>query len=126
MTSTPTPALEPTEVQTRDRGRRLLWAVGQPDEEGFQAYAELRVLHFATPRYGYLVTPRRARIQRRGDLTCEDMSLLGRTEERIAWVAAKRFAAARMRRVLDAALVEVRERFAAGDAVIGSYWLDAE
>jgi hypothetical protein len=128
MTTTPntppTPAqtsageLAEPRIERRTRSVRALWPVGQPDEQGFQAYAALAVTHFGTPRYEYTVVLRRVEIKAEPWGVTERLLLTGGAQLRVESVAARRYSGRRIEELPAAGLRTVRTRYRDQDTAV--------
>ncbi len=116
MTSTAPRALpDPIEEAYTSRGRRLLWPVGEADDEGYQTYAALHVSHYGRPTYSYTARLGPAKVRRSGGVVTEEVSVFGRAGIQIAREPAMRFSTKALTKVLAAARAEVEQRYAEGD-----------
>lgn len=120
MTSTTPRALPtPTEDST-DRSHRILWAIGEPDDQGYQAYAELRVAHHGRAQiaghdeYVYIARLGTTSIRREGAFVSEKFEY-GRPTLRLTREPAKRFSVTRLVALTAAARAAVEKRYAEGD-----------
>lgn len=109
-------------VQRLDRGMRMLWPVGGPDDEGFQTYAALSVECDGRPAFRYASRLRRAEIKRESRWSTENFSALNSDSLTLNSVETRRFSRAKLRRLADEALRTVRERYDEGDPEVRRFF----
>jgi hypothetical protein len=114
MTSTTPRALPTPTEESTERGCRVLWAIGEPDKQGYQGYAELSVTHRGRDVYAYVARLGTTRIRRDGVFVSEKFEF-SRPSLPINREPAKRFSAARLAAFTAAARAAVEKRYAAGD-----------
>ena len=105
-------------IERRTRSVRALWPLGQPDQQGFQAYAALTVTHHGTPRYAYTVVLGRAEIKAEPWGVTEKLHLTATTQLRIETVTARRYSARRIEELLRAGLATIRARYRDQDTAV--------
>lgn len=120
MTSTTPRALPtPTERSSR-RGRRILWPVGEPADDGYQTYAALEVTHHGRAEvagraeYVYIASLRGTSIRTEGPISSERIEF-GHPSVLIDREPAQRFSEKRLTAVAAAARAAVETRYAEGD-----------
>ncbi len=96
-----------------------LWLVGGPGDDGYQAYAELRVTHDVGRGYSAQLGVRSARTEDYGTSFRLQIHL---RPERIAVDGPKRFNRAKLSEIFEDAVTELRRRFEAGDEAVTVYF----